>query len=169
MSGPELKAIKTAATDLKETAGIYLRNPDYVASAEAEQKASSSGKVNTLARRGNRLNHPDCSCLPERGGTAVSRGWLVLRGHGTTEGWGQPGPPCPHTATRAGRAGLQPGATTDANHCGAGTGLGGECPGGVIVPEITVAVCKSKEVVFHPGPASGSTHWAYTEISHGAD
>lgn len=95
MSGPELKAIKTAATDLKETAGIYLRNPDYVASAEAEQKASSSGKVNTLARRGNRLNHPDCSCLPERGGTAVSRGWPVLRGHGTTEGWGQPGPRVP--------------------------------------------------------------------------
>lgn len=93
----------------------------------------------------------------------------MLRGHGSTEVWGQTGPPRPHTATRADRAGLQPGATTDANHCGAATGLGGECPGKVIVPEITVAVCKSKKVVFHPGPASGSTHWAYTESSQGAD
>lgn len=178
MSGPELKAIKTAATDLKETAGIYLRNPDYVATAGAEQKAPSSGKANKLARRsGNQLNHPNCSCLTHR---ARNEGGRQLRLAGAGPGYVHAGPPrggknqvlpVPTQPPEEAGTGLQPGATTDADRRGFGTGLGEERPEWFIVPEIMMVVCKSKKAVFHSSPASGSTRWAYqdTESSRGAD
>lgn len=60
VSGPGLRAIKTAATDLRETAGIFLRNPDYVATAEPEQKASTPSRQTQwrAARGSNQLSYP---------------------------------------------------------------------------------------------------------------
>lgn len=58
VSGLELRAIKRAATDLGETAGIYPRNPDYVATAEAEQKAPSSWKAKRWQVMSNQLHYP---------------------------------------------------------------------------------------------------------------
>lgn len=66
VSGWELRAIKTAATDLGETAGIHLRNPDYVATAEAEQKAPSSWKAKCWQVMSNQLHYPTVPASPTR-------------------------------------------------------------------------------------------------------
>lgn len=66
VSGSELRAIKTAATDLGETAGIYPRNPDYVATAEEEQKAPSSWKAKSWQVMSNQLHYPTFSASPTR-------------------------------------------------------------------------------------------------------
>lgn len=66
VSGSELQAIKSAATDPGETAGIYPRNPDYVATAEAEQKAPSSWKAKRWQVMSNQLHYPTVPASPTR-------------------------------------------------------------------------------------------------------
>lgn len=66
MSGSELRAIKTGATDLGETAGIYPRNPDYVATATAEQKAPSSWTAKCWQVMSNQLHYPTVPASPTR-------------------------------------------------------------------------------------------------------
>lgn len=177
VSGPELQAIKTAATDLRETAGIYLRNPDYVATAEPEQKAPSSGFPEVFLRKhvgeqqeaATSSTTPSVSASPTRarapsrymeggdcGAGPPSRHTVPPRG------WGGTRSPRPRVAfAAAGRQKsslaeemcLQPGGQQPRQP------LQARCRGGVWGgPVVTVVACTSKKAVFHSGPASGGAY-----------
>lgn len=150
VSGLELQAIKTAATDLGETAGIYPRNPDYVATAGAEQKAPSSWKAKRWQVMSNQLHYPTVPASPTRvrasshhiRGGGISAAAPASRQAHQEEGEGpapQPtqGPGC----SRQGHKGLQ--------------GCSGDIWQGkwAVVPKIRAVLCKSKIVVFHSGPS----------------
>lgn len=135
VSGWELRAIKTAATDLGETAGIHLRNPDYVATAEAEQKAPSSWKAKRWQLMSNQLHYPTVPASPTRvrassrriGGGGLLL--LVLPPDSPTKGRVRTPVPSPHGATAAGQAKQS------------------------VLPKIRAALCQSKNVVFHSAPS----------------
>lgn len=92
VSGWELRAIKTAATDLGETAGIYPRNLDYVATAEAEQKVPRPWKAKRWQVMGNQLHYPTVPASPTQSLHFSHRAWgrglllLVLPPDSPTKG-----------------------------------------------------------------------------------
>lgn len=184
MSGPELKAIKTAATDLRETAGIYLRNPDYVATAEPEQRAFSSHEINKLVSKKHPApapTHPQ-SCLPgSRAVTGAAPGCAQM---GSSRG-GLNGVLSPHTmpalpsqpraeVAEVGAVVCEQVATADAPCTTFVPGEDAdeeESQEWLIVPEVMVVGCRAQEVVFILA-RSQDAHTGLTTVSenrHNAD